>query len=153
MKKIIALTLLTAALTLNAHAHCQIPCGIYDDAARIKEMEEHVTTIEKSMKEIVKLTADTPQNINQRVRWVNNKEQHADKLTEIVTAYFLTQRIKPTEPAEKYDAELKTLHGMMIASMKAKQTVDLKQVEALRKLIHQFENLYFGKPAATPHTH
>jgi nickel superoxide dismutase len=153
MKKYIIAALALTILALNAHAHCQIPCGIYDDVARIKEMEEHVTTIEKSMKEIVKLTADTPQNINQRVRWVNNKEQHADKLTEIVTAYFLTQRIKPTEPAEKYEVELKTLHGMMIASMKAKQTVDLKQVEALRKLIHQFENLYFGKPAAAPHTH
>jgi len=140
MKKTILTLSLTALLAASAGAHCQIPCGIYDDAARITEMKEHVTTIEKSMKEITSLKPDSPQNINQLVRWVNNKEAHSDKLTEIVTAYFLTQRIKPG--TEHYDAQLKTLHGMMIASMKAKQTVDLEQVAKLRALIAKFETLY-----------
>lgn len=153
MKKLIVLALLTAALALNAQAHCQIPCGIYDDQTRITLMEEHVATIEKSMNEITKLAAETPQNINQLVRWVDNKDEHADKLTEIVTYYFLAQRIKPTEPAEKYDAELKLLHGMMIASMKAKQTTDLQYVEELKTLIHEFEHIYFGETVAAPHTH
>jgi len=153
MKKQVIAALTLTILALNVQAHCQIPCGIYDDAARITMMKEHVVTLEKSMKEIIKLSAVTPQNINQLVRWVNNKEEHADQLTEIVTYYFLAQRIKPTEPAEKYAAELKLLHGMMIASMKAKQTTDLKHVEELRKLIHEFENLYFGKTTAAPHTH
>ena len=35
-----------------AHAHCQIPCGIFDDARVFDELEEHITTIEKSMKSI-----------------------------------------------------------------------------------------------------
>ena len=33
--------------------------------------------------------------MNQLVRWVDNKEIHADELSEIVTYYFMTQRIKP----------------------------------------------------------
>ena len=37
---------------------------------------------------------------------------------------------------------------MMIASMKAKQTVDLQYVEELRKLIDDFEDLYFGESPA-----
>lgn len=149
-KQIIVLILALFAATAIVQAHCQIPCGIYDDAARIKLMEEHVTTIEKSINEIAKLSADSPQNSNQLVRWVNNKETHADQLTEIVTYYFLAQRIKASEPAEKYTAELKLLHGMMVASMKAKQTVDLKYVKELRSLIHQFEHIYFGE---TEHKH
>ena len=95
MKRILMIITL-AALALQAQAHCQIPCGIYDDAARLTLMKEHVTTIEKSMNEIARLTAASPKDPNQLVRWVNNKEVHADKLTEIVTCYFLAQRIKPT---------------------------------------------------------
>lgn len=147
MKNIIATLILTALLASVARAHCQMPCGIYDDAARFTLMKEHVTTIEKSMNEITSLSSAEERDRNQLVRWVNNKDEHADKLTEIVTYYFLAQRIKPTEPVEKYTAELKTLHGMMIAAMKCKQTVDLQYVEELRKLIHEFEHLYLGEPA------
>lgn len=146
MKQMTIMLMSVAALASIAGAHCQIPCGIFDDQARIAEMEEHVLTIEKSMREIQKLSADSPQHANQLVRWINNKEDHADQLTEIVTYYFLAQRIKPSEPPEKYTAELKTLHGMMIAAMKARQTVDLQYVEELRTLIHEFEHLYFSKP-------
>ena len=151
MKTTVITLILTALLAASAGAHCQIPCGIYDDTARIAEIKEHVTTIEKSMNEITKLSAETPQNSNQLVRWVNNKEAHADKLTDIVTYYFLAQRIKPD--TENYDAKLKTLHGMMIAAMKAKQTVDLEQVEKLRALIAVFETLYFDTADAAPHAH
>ena len=30
-------------------AHCQVPCGIYDDPARIAELREDATTIEKAI--------------------------------------------------------------------------------------------------------
>ena len=49
----------------DAGAHCQIPCGIYDDKARFATMREHVATIEKSMAQIVELGAT---NTNQSVR-------------------------------------------------------------------------------------
>lgn len=153
MNKLYVLLLTAVLSSASALAHCQIPCGIYDDAARITEMEEHVTTIEKSMNEIIKLTPDTPQHSNQLVRWIMNKEDHADKLSEIVTYYFLAQRIKDSAPEETYVKQLKLLHGMMTASMKAKQTVDLEQVKKLRELIHSFEQLYFGDSATAPHTH
>jgi len=116
-------------------------------------MREHVTTIEKSMNEIEKITTDGPKVPNQLVRWVNNKEEHADQLTEIVTFYFLAQRIKPTEPAEKYEAELKLLHGIMVAAMKAKQTTDPEHILTLRKLIDEFEAVYTGESVPAPHKH
>ena len=55
-----------------ASAHCEIPCGIYDDQARVKMIEENITTIEKSMKEILQLEKDNPVNYNQLVRWIMN---------------------------------------------------------------------------------
>jgi len=36
------------------------------------------------------------------------------------------------------------LHKMMLAAMKCKQTTDVANVENLRKLLKEFETLYFG---------
>ena len=99
--KMLAGTALIAAIGLKVFAHCQIPCGIYDDPARFAQMKEHVTTIEKSMKEISALSGDKKPNWNQITRWVKNKDEHADKLTEIVTYYFMAQVVKQVDPADK----------------------------------------------------
>ena len=110
-------------------SHCQIPCGIYDDEVRFTVMKEHVTTIEKSMKKIMELSKASPADFNQIVRWVENKEDHADKMTEIVTAYFMAQRIKPVTPGndgyDKYVKETTLLHSMVVTLMKTRQTTDL----------------------------
>ena len=147
----IACGLLLLLAAPAAVAHCQIPCGIYDDDARFTEMREHVTTIAKSMKQITALGAAETQDWNQIVRWVNNKEHHADELSEIVTYYFMAQRIKPPQADAKEDAKrgyvtrLTLLHRMLVASMKAKQTTDLTHVETLRGLIDEFEKAYSAK--------
>jgi nickel superoxide dismutase len=135
----------------SARAHCQIPCGIYDDGARFTLMLEHVTTIEKSMNQINKLGGEKASDWNQLVRWVGNKEDHAGELSEIVTFYFMAQRIKPpkedagTAAREKYERELELLHRILVQTMKARQTTDLAHVEALRKLIGQFRQSYLGE--------
>lgn len=131
-------------------AHCQIPCGIYGDETRFTMMVEHVTTIEKSMKEIVSLgEADAP-NWNQLVRWVNNKDAHADELAHIITFYFMAQRVKPAPPEdkaahEKYIGQIATLHKMLTLAMKAKQTTDLENCTQLRSLIGEFKDSYMGQ--------
>ncbi len=136
------LVLFALATTATVRAHCQIPCGIYDDQTRIHLMEEHVATIEKSMKQI-----EAAVNQNQTVRWVMNKDAHADKLSEIVTYYFMAQRIKPG--CDDYAVKLGQLHEILVYSMKAKQTTDLVHVKKLKELIHAFELSYLGKA----HTH
>ena len=151
-KPILAVSILaTVAIVASiAYSHCQIPCGIYDDEARFGAITEHITTIEKSMKEIERLSAEVKPNMNQIVRWVNNKENHADELSEIVTYYFMAQRVKlPTEGDTKaqneYIKELTLLHRMLVYSMKAKQTTDLANVEQLKSLLNEFHKAYFGE--------
>ena len=122
-------------------AHCEIPCGIYDDSLRIKLLDEHVSTIEKSMNQILGLSGQTPMNHNQLARWVMNKEDHAKAFQDIVTQYFMTQRIKFDTP--KYEQKVTLLHKMLVYAMKCKQTTDLKHIETLRSLIKEFSNLYF----------
>ena len=128
--------------TTYAAAHCEIPCGIYDDQLRAKLIAEHATTVEKSMKQIMALGRANPVNHNQLARWISNKEAHATKIQEIVTQYFMTQRIKPDQ--KQYSEKLTTLHKMLLAAMKCKQTTDLSHVKDLRMLLKKFESLYFG---------
>lgn len=132
------MVLFAVATTTMVKAHCQVPCGIYDDQARIHMMEEHVTTIAKAMKQI-----ESAQNQNQTVRWVMTKEKHADEIMEIAAQYFLAQRIKPG--MDHYEENLKILHEIIIYSMKAKQTTDIKNAEKLTELIHKLEHTYFGE--------
>jgi nickel superoxide dismutase len=125
-----------------ALCHCEIPCGIYDDQMRVKMIGEHITTIEKSMKEILRLTTEHPMNHNQLVRWIMNKENHANKLQEIVTQYFMTQRIKLD--AKDYGRKIALLHKMLVHAMQCKQTTDVAHVGTLRSVLKEFEVVYFG---------
>jgi nickel superoxide dismutase len=145
------------AAAAPASAHCQIPCGIYDDELRVQLIEEHITTVEKSMKQIVALGAASPVDYNQLVRWIDNKEEHAQEIQDIVTAYFMAQRIKPPtdhddeQATKNYLHKLALLHRIQIHAMKAKQSTDLEQIETLRKLVAQFRKAYFGEEAGHSH--
>src|SRR6056297_1821656 len=136
----VAFIIVIFCLSSTAWAHCEIPCGIYDDAMRIELLREHVTTMEKSMNKITELETNGPQETNQIVRWINNKEDHANKFQEIISQYFLTQRIKLD--ADDYTKKLTILHHMLIYAMKCKQTVDLDNIKKLNSLIDSFEEIY-----------
>tara|TARA_Y100000588_G_C14157550_1_gene883344 strand:- start:210 stop:668 length:459 start_codon:yes stop_codon:yes gene_type:complete len=135
--------------TVSLRAHCEIPCGIYGDDLRFSAIDEDIATIEKSMNKIKELSGDVG-NINQLTRWVNNKELHADRIREVVTQYFMTQRLKvPNEEDAAafaaYTEQLVLLHKMMKAAMKCKQTTDLAHAQTLRELAHAFKEAYNKK--------
>ena len=130
-------------------AHCEIPCGIYNDSLRIALIEEHIGTVEKSMNSIVNLSKEKETDYNQLVRWIDNKEAHARNIQEIVWQYFMNQRIKPVKADQgkayrKYVKEITLLHEMLIFAMKSKQTTDIANVEKLKKLIAEFKKSYFS---------
>ena len=152
IRNIIAISIIIVAFGLNnLHAHCQVPCGIYDDAVRIIQIREHVTTIEKAMKQIDQLTSDesSAQNMNQLVRWINTKEEHATFIQTIISDYFLAQRIKPKQNNEagrqQYIDQTLLLQQIIVSAMKSKQTVDKSEPELVSTLINQFVQLYFNE--------
>ena len=143
-KAIFAVVLATVAWTAAtrpAEAHCQMPCGIYNDQLRVDLIKEHADTIAKAMRMITDLSKETPVNYNQVVRWVDTKEHHANEIQEIVSDYFMTQRIAPGDTA--YAEKIKALHELLIAAMKCKQTVDPANVQKVRDALNDFEKLYF----------
>jgi hypothetical protein len=150
MKRFVAVLLSVMLLPTLVLAHCEIPCGIYGDEGRFSAMMEDVTTIEKAMVQINELSGADAKNFNQIVRWVNNKETHADHIREVVSQYFLAQRIKaPAEGdaagAKAYTEKLVKLHLIIRTAMKCKQTTDVANAQKLHDLIHEFQELYNAK--------
>lgn len=120
--------------TQSAQAHCQIPCGIYDDYARVQGMLEDAATVEKSVMLIAELAGKPDaQSQNQLVRWVMNKEEHAQKIISTVSDYFLTQRVKPEQ--KDYAQRLAKHHAVIIGAMKAKQNADMQCAKGLKASI------------------
>jgi len=147
-RAVLGTLVLVIAFTSMVHSHCQIPCGIYNDPARFDMIAEHIATIEKSMQQITELSKQDKPNMNQIVRWVQNKEEHADQLSDIVTYYFMAQRVKPVDKSqsktyEDYVKKITLLHEMLVYTMKAKQTTDLSNIEKLRNLLAEFKGSYF----------
>ena len=146
----LCLVALSAKVTL---AHCQVPCGIYDDQMRFMQMLEHENTIAKAQAQLGELHGGevTPQAVNQMARWVMTKEDHATKVQEIVSKYFLTQRIKPD--SKDYTKQLVAAHKVMVAAMKCKQSADADTAKTLEKAIFDLYRAYEGKEPDMKHEH
>ncbi len=150
---VIATLLVIAILPHTVFAHCQVPCGIYDDAARIARMYEDAATIEKAMVQMQDLAGKTDaQSANQFTRWVITKEAHASNIITTVSEYFLTQKVKPVAADDEGHAafllKLEDHHLVMNAAMKAKQKSDPEVVGALRAALDRM-----GKHYDLEHSH
>ena len=152
MKKFYNVPTLVLLLSISGslYGHCQVPCGIYDDAVRIVQIEEDIATIRKAMSLIKGLSGKSDaQSLNQMIRWVNTKESHADKIQETVSSYFLAQRIKPKKKGaagrQKYVNQTLLLQQLIVAAMKCKQNVDQSRCEAASDLVVEFSVSYFDE--------
>ena len=139
------LILLTLLLNIGLlYPHCQVPCGIYDDAIRIVTIKEDFATISKAMDEIKTLSAkNDPQSLNQLNRWIVTKEEHATNIQKVVSDYFLTQRVKSKN--KNYDRHLRFLHELLVSAMKCKQTVESKNIDNGLKSLDNFVDIYFDE--------
>lgn len=124
-----------------AQAHCQVPCGIYDDYARVTGMLEDVATIKKAVTMLAELSGKTDvQSQQQFVRWVNTKEMHAQKIISTISDYFLTQRVKNSQ--EDYVQRLKDHHAVIVDAMKAKQNATMDPVTSLEAAVKVLVKYY-----------
>ncbi len=143
-----AIFLLAALSTTSTlQAHCQVPCGIYTDDTVLTDLHTHQTTIAKAMVKINELQADS-KNTNQVVRWVMNKEDHAKKIQDTMTHYFLAQRIKLAEAESNEKSYLKKVtlaHKIIVLAMKCKQSTDTEVAKKLHAAIDAFAKAYSGK--------
>ena len=132
MKKIIISVVL---LIGYLNSHCQIPCGIYGDRMKFKNLKQDVETITKSMKKISSL-----KSIHDITRWTINKEKHAQNIQNEMASYFLSQRVKLTD--KNRVKHLKFIHEITVYAMKSKQKVDVKIANKLLDSIKNYESFY-----------
>ena len=138
------ISLVTLILHQSALAHCQVPCGIYDDQRRFEDMLEDQETISKGMMQIREMAGKSdPLSVNQTVRWVVTKESHSTNIQNTISQYFMAQRIKADK--EGYEKKLAAAHAVMVAAMKCKQNTNAKVADALKAKIFDFYRAYEGK--------
>jgi hypothetical protein len=83
-------------------------------------------------------------SMNQMIRWINVKEEHADKIIKLVSDYCLCQRVKRDvfKSEEDYVHALKTHHAVMQGAMKCKQNIDPSVVDSLDAAIGEMSKMY-----------
>ena len=144
MINILKISIVINLFHIYLFSHCQIPCGIYSDAMQIIQIKEDLRTIEKSITLIKRLSEKSdPQSINQINRWITSKEKHAQNIHDIISQYFLTQRIKTS--SNNYENKLITLHQLLVSVMKCKQSINNENVEKSNELLDDFSEYYFDE--------
>ena len=147
-------TLALWALSDDAQAHCQVPCGIYDDHARVDQIREDIVTITKAVNEMAALAAkQDAQSKQQFVRWVMNKETHADRVIRTIADYFFAQKIKMPAAGDKkatsaYYEMLARHHAVLVAAMLCKQGSSMEPVNALTKAVDAIAGYWPVKTSA-----
>ena len=127
--------------------HCQVPCGIFDDPAMVGELKQAATTIRKAIAQSNELHATSGSDLlamNQIVRWITVKEEHANKIIHVVADYCLCQRVKKEvfKDDADYVSALKAHHAVMQAAMKTKQTLDAAACDALDHALDDMAKMY-----------
>tara|TARA_B100000925_G_scaffold280184_1_gene250674 strand:- start:29 stop:481 length:453 start_codon:yes stop_codon:yes gene_type:complete len=141
LKILVVLIFSSTIYSPNAYSHCQIPCGIYDDHARVESMLEDVATTKRAVYMITELSKKSDaQSNNQVVRWVMSKESHAQNIISTISDYFLTQRVKLDQ--KDYVERLKKHHAVIVAAMKVKQNVDMTYIDDLEDNIESLLPYY-----------
>ena len=134
-----------AALT---RAHCQVPCGIFDDPVRVTLLKEDAATVRKAMVQINELSTSVSGGealaLNQATRWVLTKDEAAGNIITTVSEYMLCQRVKKElfEKNEEYLEALAAHHGVLAAAVKTKQVVDAAACDALDHAIADLAPMY-----------
>jgi nickel superoxide dismutase len=122
------------------HAHCDIPCKIYEPL----EAQVAVLTIIRTtdlINELIEKGLDDPNDNAQFSRLVIQKEEHGIKVKELVRViwgdYFKQPQI------EKFPEIHELVHKIILTSSKAKQKIDKTASLELLSYINRFAEIFW----------
>lgn len=141
-KQILAYTLLSASLLSNGSliAHCQMPCGIYHDDMVYDQIDQFVETVYKGITVLNESKFATVREKNEFVRWVVQKENCCDEAADLITTYFLQQKIKPGEADT--NTRLICAHKLLFMLVAIKQNTDLEVVKQFNQEWEKFKLMF-----------
>lgn len=121
-------------------AHCQMPCGIYHDEMVFNQIDQYIETMYKGITELKNSKFSNPLERNNFMRWVILKETASNEMANLITEYFLQQKIKPGEPDTA--KRLVSAHKMLFELTAIKQNVDLKMIEDFADEWENFKQMF-----------
>jgi nickel superoxide dismutase len=119
----------TLALSVHqaGYGHCQMPCGIYHDDMVFSQIDQYIETTVKGIAVMKSNKFDSVEEHNEFVRWVIQKENSSNTVAELITKYFLQQKIKVGE--EDTTKQLVSVHKLLFFLVQIKQHADIKIVK------------------------
>ena len=126
------------APTTIAHAHCDIPCGIYDP----HEAEIAARTVARMVELINGLEGDDTEARNKFSRCVRVKDEHAEKVKHEVQVIW-SDYFKPEHLTAYPDLHTKVWNVLKLAS-KTKQSVDADAAAQLEAAVKEFSDIFWA---------
>lgn len=124
----------------GVEAHCQMPCGIYNDQMVYDKIDEYFMTMVKAVSALKDNKFENLHDRNQFVRWITEKDAQSDEVANVITTYFLQQKIRPGDE-DNFDL-VKSAHKLLFLLVAIKQNVDLKIVHEFGKEWDHFKELF-----------
>ncbi len=121
-------------------AHCQMPCGIYHDDMVFDQIDQYIETMVKGISVMKDSKFETLRERNEFIRWVMTKDRLSDETAELITTYFLQQKIKPGE--EDTPKRLEAAHRMLFLIVQIKQTPDIAIVKSFFEEWEKFKLMF-----------
>lgn len=121
-------------------SHCQMPCGIYHDDMVYDQVDQYVETMAKGISILTDSKFSTVRDKNEFIRWVYLKEIESDKIANLITTYFLQQKIKPGE--EDTSKRVLSAHRLLFYLVAIKQFADLKYLNDFYEEWEKFKLMF-----------
>ncbi|MFA6916759.1 MAG: superoxide dismutase [Ni] [Parachlamydiales bacterium] len=139
-KNVLSFFIASFFVCFGLHAHCQMPCGIYHDDMVYDQIDQYVETMVKAVAKIKDTKTTTPENRNEYVRWIMTKDRLSDQTANLITTFFLMQKIKPDE--EETPKKVVSAHKLLFQIVCIKQTVDFKSVSDFAEEWEKFKLMF-----------
>ena len=122
------------------HAHCDVPCGIYDPAGA----QQAARTVARMVELIGQIdpTSGAVADRNKFVRCVAVKEQHAELVKREVQVIW-SDYFKPEHLAASPDLHTKVWNILKLAG-KNKQSVDAEAAAQLEAAVKEFADIFWA---------
>lgn len=124
----------------NLTAHCQMPCGIYHDDMVYDQIDQFVETVYKGISVMNESKFATVKDRNEFARWVGEKESSCCETANLITVYFLQQKIKPGE--DDTIKRLTSAHKLLFLLVAIKQNPDLEYVKQFNEEWEKFKLMF-----------
>jgi hypothetical protein len=119
-----------------------------DEREDFERMWSYVSKMEEAVMKINEIAGREKPSVNEMVYWTQIKEKNCDRLREVISCNFLSERVMPDLDSDGkvdkgYENELMQLNEILLCNMKVKRTDELSNVEHLRILLARFRRAHF----------